>query len=53
MVAIAEYGVGSKVSRNADMYSFGIMLLEMVTCNKPTDIMCGEDLSYIATLRKP
>ncbi|KAF5799141.1 putative protein kinase RLK-Pelle-LRR-XII-1 family [Helianthus annuus] len=43
--AAPEYGVGSIVSRNADMYSFGIMLLEMMTCKKPTDIMFGEELS--------
>ncbi|KAJ0771372.1 putative protein kinase RLK-Pelle-LRR-XII-1 family [Helianthus annuus] len=43
--AAPEYGVGSKVSRNADMYSYGIMLLEMMTCKKPTDVMFGEELS--------
>ncbi|KAM0068719.1 putative protein kinase RLK-Pelle-LRR-XII-1 family [Helianthus debilis subsp. tardiflorus] len=43
--AAPEYGVGSIVSRNADMYSFGIMLLEMMTRKKPTDVMFGEELS--------
>ncbi|KAI7729023.1 hypothetical protein M8C21_024568 [Ambrosia artemisiifolia] len=43
--AAPEYGVGSKVSKNADMYSFGIMLLEMMTRKKPTDVMFGEELS--------
>ncbi|KAJ0771373.1 putative protein kinase RLK-Pelle-LRR-XII-1 family [Helianthus annuus] len=43
--AAPEYGVGSIVSRNADMYSFGIMLLEMMTRKKPTDVMFGEELN--------
>ena len=43
--SIAEYGLGSKVSRSGDMYSFGILLLEMITGKKPTDTMFGEGLS--------
>ncbi|MED6146212.1 hypothetical protein PIB30_032478 [Stylosanthes scabra] len=40
-----EYGAGSSVSIEGDMYSYGIFLLEMVTGKKPTDGMFGEDLS--------
>ncbi|KAI3828099.1 hypothetical protein L1987_02196 [Smallanthus sonchifolius] len=43
--AAPEYGLGSKVSRNGDIYSYGILLLEMMTCKKPTDVMFGEELS--------
>ncbi|XP_076950750.1 uncharacterized protein LOC143623771 [Bidens hawaiensis] len=50
--AAPEYGVGSKVSRNGDMYSFGILLLEIMTRKKPTDVMFGEELSLHSYAKK-
>ncbi|KAL8141186.1 hypothetical protein V2J09_007207 [Rumex salicifolius] len=43
--AAPEYGIGSKASVEADMYSFGIVVLEMMTSRKPTDPMFNEGLN--------
>ncbi|GJU82175.1 kinase-like domain-containing protein [Tanacetum coccineum] len=40
-----EYGIGSEMTSSGDVYSFGILLLEVMTGRKPTDDMFNEGLS--------
>ena len=41
---LVEYGEGSAVSTIGDMYSLGILLLEMFTGRSPTDDMFGDTM---------
>ncbi|CAM8949318.1 unnamed protein product [Rhodiola kirilowii] len=40
-----EYGMGGNMSRQGDMYSYGILLLEMITGKKPTDEIFKDGLN--------
>ncbi|KAL6650456.1 hypothetical protein ACP70R_009381 [Stipagrostis hirtigluma subsp. patula] len=40
-----EYGMGYKISTGCDVYSFGVLLLEMLTGKRPTDAMFANGLS--------
>ncbi|KAL2538619.1 LRR receptor-like serine/threonine-protein kinase FLS2 [Forsythia ovata] len=40
-----EYGTEGIVHTSGDVYSYGVMLLEMYTRKKPTDEMFGEEMS--------
>lgn len=41
----AEYGMGYKISTGCDVYSFGVLLLEMLTGKRPTDPMFTDGMS--------
>ncbi|KAM7514965.1 hypothetical protein LguiA_004548 [Lonicera macranthoides] len=45
VILLEKYGLGSEVSAYGDMYSFGILLLEMVTGKQPTDEMFKDGLN--------
>ncbi|KAK1429752.1 hypothetical protein QVD17_11970 [Tagetes erecta] len=38
-----EYGMGTRASSQGDVYSFGVLLLEIVTRKRPTDMFCYEN----------
>ncbi|XP_057980126.1 probable LRR receptor-like serine/threonine-protein kinase At3g47570 [Malania oleifera] len=43
--AAPEYGMGSEASPKGDVYSYGILLLEMITGKRPVDNMFEEGLN--------
>ena len=52
---MTEYGLGSEVSADGDVYSYGILLLEMMSGKKPTDEMFegGLNLHNFARMALP
>ncbi|XVF41906.1 hypothetical protein PTKIN_Ptkin01aG0318200 [Pterospermum kingtungense] len=49
--AAPEYGFGTEATTSGDMYSFGILLLEMFTRKRPTDEMFKDGQHFIILLR--
>ncbi|VAI89585.1 unnamed protein product [Triticum turgidum subsp. durum] len=47
-----EYGFGSKISTEGDIYSFGVVILEMLTGKRPTDEMFKDGLSLYNFVEK-
>ncbi|XP_058219590.1 probable LRR receptor-like serine/threonine-protein kinase At3g47570 [Rhododendron vialii] len=53
--AAPEYGMGNEVSTSGDVYSYGILILEMFTARRPTDSMFtdGTTLHNFAKIALP
>ncbi|KAI9107994.1 hypothetical protein K1719_020867 [Acacia pycnantha] len=52
---ISKYGISSEVSTQGDVYSFGILILEMLTGRRPTNLMFedGHNLHSYAKVAFP
>ncbi|PON86497.1 Tyrosine-protein kinase [Trema orientale] len=55
MTITSQYGMGSKVSAEGDIYSFGILLLEIFTGKRPTDgeFGDGENINMFVKMALP
>jgi serine/threonine protein kinase len=51
-INITEYGLGSKLSTEGDVYSYGIIILEMLTGKRPTDEMFTNGLNLHTFVEK-
>ncbi|KAM0843549.1 hypothetical protein ACQ4PT_057630 [Festuca glaucescens] len=47
-----EYGLGGHPSTEGDVYSFGVMLLELITGKRPTDVLFQEGLTLHDWVRR-
>jgi serine/threonine protein kinase len=49
---ILEYGLGGRPSTEGDVYSFGVMLVELLTGKRPTDVLFQEGLTLHGWVRR-
>ncbi|KAH1262696.1 putative leucine-rich repeat receptor-like serine/threonine-protein kinase [Glycine max] len=47
-----EYGMGKHASTEGDVYSFGVLVLEMVSGRRPTDVLSHEGSSLCEWIKK-
>ncbi|OVA13029.1 Protein kinase domain [Macleaya cordata] len=42
-----EYAIRGELSEKADIYSFGVLLLEIISCRKNTDLSLSSEMQYL------
>lgn len=42
-----EYAIKGELSEKADIYSFGVLVLEIISCRKNTDLTLNSDMQYL------
>ncbi|KAK2358692.1 putative LRR receptor serine/threonine-protein kinase [Trifolium repens] len=42
-----EYAIRGELSEKADIYSFGVLVLEVISCRKNTDLTLPSDMQYL------
>lgn len=52
LLTVAEYGYTLKVDEKIDIYSFGVVLLELLTGKKPLDPEFGESVDIVEWIRR-
>lgn len=49
---LVQYGLGGNPSARGDVYSFGVMLLQLITGKRPTDVIFDEGLTLHDWVRR-
>ncbi|CAN1841671.1 Cold-responsive protein kinase 1 [Linum perenne] len=47
-----EYAIRGELSEKADIYSFGVLVLEIILCRKNTDLNLPSEQQYLQTYRR-
>jgi serine/threonine protein kinase len=42
-----EYAIRGELSEKADIYSFGVLVLEILSCRKNTDLTLPSEMQYL------
>lgn len=42
-----EYAIRGELSEKADIYSFGVLVLEIISCRKNTDLSLPSEMQYL------
>lgn len=42
-----EYAIRGELTEKADIYSFGVLVLEIISCRKNTDLSLPSEMQYL------